>query len=110
MEEEILQEVQEIQDAIARIKPEWGSFHHGKCHEGKGFVTESIFVVERHRIFWVVLLNIGTFAFKEVSPEWLEIFGVVITSSPTIFVEFVRHHRIVEWAASQPKVLPIDKP
>lgn len=109
MDEQILQETQEIQDAITKIKPEW-SVYHGKHYEGKGFVKESIFVVQRHRIVWVVLLFSGTFAYKELMPEWLEVFASLVTESPRIFVEYDKYHRIKEWVATQDKVLPVETP
>jgi hypothetical protein len=48
----------------------------------------------------------GAIAFKEVPPEWLEIFSEIIVDSPSIFVEFNRAHRIVEWITHQDKVKP----
>lgn len=107
MDEEILQEIQEIKDAIGRVKPQWGGYTGRYC-EGKGYASESIFIVQRHRIFWVVLLATNTFAYKEVSPEWLETFGTIITASPIIFVEYDKHHKIREWSTIQGKVVPVE--
>lgn len=107
MDEKLLQEVQEILNAIGQIKP-GGVSSYGKHFAGEGFVTESLFIVQRHRIFWVVLLGIGTFAFKEVSAEWVEMFDDLVTNSPWIFVKFDRHHRIKEWVVIQPKEVPAE--
>lgn len=103
MEEELLQVVQGI---VGKVKPEWLDKHERHC-SGEGFVGESIFFVGDHRIVWIVYLpDLGTFAFKEVSAEGLEIFAQLILQSPTIFVEYNKYHRIVEWLTFQPKEAP----
>jgi hypothetical protein len=101
MEEQVLLEVQ---DSFKNVRPNC-SFR--RCPQGgKGFVEDSLFVVKRHRIIWVVILFNGTVATKEVSPEWLEIFSDIVTDSPSVFVEFDRCHKIIEWITHQDKVLP----
>ena len=102
MEEQVL--FQEVLDSVKCCKPNCGCRFHGRG--GKGFIEDSLFIVRRHRIFWVVILRDGALAFKEVTPEWLEIFSDIITDSPNIFVEFDRCHKIVEWITHQDKVLP----
>jgi hypothetical protein len=108
MEEQVLLEVlQEVQDSIKNVKPDYAIRH---CPQGgRGFVEDSLFVVKRHKIFWVVILFNGAIAIKEVSPEWLEIFSDIITDSPNIFVEFDRCNKIIEWITHQDKELP-DEP
>ncbi|MHB8124420.1 MAG: hypothetical protein ACYDEJ_02045 [Desulfitobacteriaceae bacterium] len=104
MEEQVLLELQEVQDSVKCVRPDCVIRH---CpHGGKGFIEDSLFIVRRHRIIWVVILFDGAVATKEVSPEWLEIFSDIITDSPSIFVEFDRCHKIVEWITFQDKVLP----
>lgn len=108
MEEEILQEVQEIQDALGQIKPQWAGYYD-RHFAGKGFIAESLFIVQRHRIFWVVTLATPcTFAYKEVSAEWVEVFSTLITNSSEIFVEFDKHHKIRDWVTVQTKQLPAE--
>lgn len=104
MDEQELGLFQEVQDSVKRCKPNCGCT---PCPQGgRGFIEDSLFIVKHHKIIWVVILFGGAVAFKEVSPEWMEIFSEVITDSPSIFVEFDRHHKIVEYITHQDKVLP----
>ncbi len=102
MEEQVL--FQEVADSVKCCRPKCDCRFHGRC--GKGFIEDSLFIVKRHKIVWVVILFDGSLAFKEVTPEWLGIFSDIITDSPSIFVEFDRCHKIVEWITHQDKVLP----
>lgn len=95
---------QEVVDSVKSCRPKCDCQYH--CRGGKGFIEDSLFIVRRHQIFWVVILFDGSLAFKEVTPEWMEIFSEVITDSPSIFVEFDKCHKIVEWISHQDKVLP----
>lgn len=104
MNEEELKLFQDVQGAAQRCKPNCGC---KPCPQGgRGFIEDSLFIVRRHKIIWVVILFDGAVAFKEVSPEWLEIFAEIIMDSPSIFVEFDRCHKIVEFITHQDKVLP----
>lgn len=98
---------QEILEYVQNLKPDW-AVAQGERHKGGfGFVQESIFSFHCGRALWIVLLcDLETVAFKEVSAEWLEAVSNVVLSSPEIFVEFDRCHRIVEWAALQQKTAP----
>lgn len=102
--EQELELFQEVQDSVQRCKPKCGCrcFPQG----GRGFIEDSLFIVKHHKIIWAVILFDGAVAFKDVSPEWLEIFAEVIMDSPSIFVEFDRCHKIVEYVAHQDKILP----
>lgn len=105
MDEQELELFQEVQESVKQCKPNCCC---KPCPEGgEGFVAESLFIVKHHRIVWAVILVDGTVAFKEVEPEWLEIFAEVILDSPTIFVEFDCCHKIVEYVAHQDKVVPV---
>lgn len=104
MDEQELELFQEVQDSVQRCKPNCGC---SPCPQGgQGFVEDSLFIVKHHKIIWAVILFDGTVAFKEVTPEFLEVFSEIIADSPSIFVEFDRCHKIVEWVAHQDKVLP----
>lgn len=104
MDEQELELFQEVQDSVLRCKPNCGC---KRCPQGgQGFVEDSLFIVKHHKIMWAVILFDGTVAFKEVSPEWLEIFAEVIMDSTSIFVEFDKCHKIVEYVPHQDKVLP----
>ncbi|WP_407312204.1 hypothetical protein [Desulfosporosinus sp. SB140] len=104
MNEQELDLFQEVQDSVQRCRPNCAC---RPCPQGgRGFIEDSLFIVKNHRIIWVVILFDGAFAFKEVSPEWLEIFSEVIMDSPSIFVEFDKCHKIVEYITHQDKVLP----
>lgn len=104
MNEQELELFQVVQNSVQQCKPKCG----GKIcpHGGKGFIEDSLFIVKHHKIIWAVILFDGTLAFKEVSPEWLEIFSEIVTDSPSIFVEFDRCHKIIEWVTHQDKVFP----
>ena len=104
MDEQELELFQEVQDSIQRCRPDCGC---RPCPQGgRGFIEDSLFIVKNHKIIWAVILFDGAFAFKEVSPEFLEIFSEIIADSPSIFVEFDRCHKIVEWVTHQDKVMP----
>ncbi len=98
----------EIQGCVKQCKPKWVFCH---CPQGgQGLIEDSIFIVRRHKIFWVVqLCKTGAIAFREVSPQFMEIFSEVIVGSPRIFVEFDRCHRITEWITIQDKECYPDK-
>lgn len=104
MDEQELELFQEVQDSVKKCKPNCDCYP--RPNGGRGFIEDSLFIVKHHKIIWAVILFDGAFAFKEVSPEFLEIFSEIIADSPSIFVEFDRCHRIVEWVAHQDKVLP----
>ena len=99
----------EIQGCVKQCKPKWVFCH---CPQGgQGLIEDSIFIVRRHKIFWVVqLCKTGSIAFKEVSPQFMDIFSEIIVGSPKIFVEFDRCHRITEWITIQDKECCPDKP
>ena len=103
----------EIQGCVKQCKPKWVFCPCPKG--GQGLVEDSLFVVRRHKIFWVVqLCKTGVIAFREVSPQFMEIFSEVIVGATRIFVEFDRCHRIKEWITIQdkdccPDKLPKDK-
>lgn len=100
----LLEVLQEVQDSVKNVKPDCAIRH---CPQGgQGFVEDSLFVVKRHKIFWVVILFNGAVALKEVSPDWLEIFSDIITDSPNIFVIFDKCHKIIQWITHQDKELP----
>ena len=104
MDEQELELFQEVQDSVQRCKPNCDCRH---CPQGgRGFIEDSLFIVRRHKIIWTVILFDGAIAFKEVSPEWLRIFSEIIVDSPSIFVEFDRCHKIVEYVTHQDKILP----
>ncbi len=104
MDEQELELFQGVQDSVQRCKPSCGC---EPCpHGGRGFVEDSLFIVKHHKIIWAVILFDGTIAFKEVSPEWLEVFSEIVADSPSIFVEFDRCHKIVEYITHQDKILP----
>lgn len=94
----------EIEECVKKCKPKW--IVCPRPHGGKGFIEDSLFIVRRHKIVWVVILFDGALAYKEFSPEMLEVFSEIITESPSIFVEFDRQHKIVEWITHQDKILP----
>ena len=98
----------EIQGCVKQCKPKWVFC---RCPQGgKGLIEDSLFIVRRHKIFWVVQLCItGAIAFKEVSPQFMNIFSEVIVGSTGIFVEFDRCHRITEWITIQDKACCLDK-
>jgi hypothetical protein len=99
----------EIQGCVKQCKPKWVFC---PCPQGgQGLIEDSLFIVRRHKIFWVVqLCRTNAIAFREVSPQFMEIFSEIIVGSPRIFVEFDRCHRITEWIALQDKVCYADKP
>ena len=104
MDEQELELFQEVQDSVQRCKPKCSC---KPCPQGgKGFIEDSLFIVKHHKIIWVVILFDGTIAFKEVSPEWLEVCSEIVVDSPSIFVVFDRCLKIVEWITHQDKVLP----
>ena len=104
MNEQELELFQEVQDSVQRCKPSCGC---EPCPQGgRGFVEDSLFIVKHHKIIWAVILFDGAVAFKEVSPEWLEVFSEIVVDSPSIFVEFDSCHRIVEYVTHQDKRLP----
>lgn len=102
--EQELELFQQIQDSVQKCKPNCGCRHYPQG--GKGFIEDSLFIVRQHKIIWAVILFDGAVAFKEVSPEWLEVFSEIIVDSPSIIVEFDRCHKIVEYITHQDKVLP----
>lgn len=99
----------EIQGCVKQCKPKWVFCH---CpHGGQGFIEDSLFIVRRHKIFWVVqLCKKGTIAFREVSPQFMDIFSEIIVGSPRIFVEFDWCHKITNWITIQDKECCPDKP
>jgi len=104
LDEQELVLFQEVQDSARRCKPSCGC--EPRPHGGRGFIEDSLFIVKNHRIIWAVILFDGAVAYKEVSPEWLEVFSEIVVDSPSIFVEFDRCHRIVEYVTHQDKRLP----
>lgn len=98
----------EIQGCVKQCKPKWVFC---PCPQGgRGLVEDSLFIVRRHKIFWVVqLCKTGAIAFREVSPQFMDIFSEIIVGSPRIFVEFDRCHKITEWITLQDKVCCSDK-
>jgi len=98
----------EIQGCVKQCKPKWVFCH---CPQGgKGLIDDSMFIVRRHKIFWVVqLCKTGAMAFREVSSQFMDIFSEVIVGSPRIFVVFDRCHRIIEWTTIQDKECCPDK-
>ena len=98
----------EIKGCVKQCKPKWVFCH---CPQGgQGLIEDSIFVVRRHKIFWVVqLCKTGAIAFREVSPQFMEIFSEVIVGATRIFVEFDRCHRIKDWITIQDKDCCPDK-
>ncbi|KLU67562.1 MULTISPECIES: hypothetical protein [Desulfosporosinus] len=104
MDEQELELFQDIHDSIRKCRPNCNCV---PCPQGGlGFVEDSLFIVRNHKIIWAVILFNGAIAFKEVSPEWMQLFSVIIVNSPSIFVEFDRCHKIVEYTSHQDKVLP----
>jgi len=98
----------EIQGCVKQCKPKWVFCHCPKG--GQGFIDDSLFIVRRHKIFWVVqLCKTGAIAFREVSPQFMNIFSEIIVGSPRIFVEFDRHHKIINWMTLQDKECFPDK-
>ncbi|MDR3601832.1 MAG: hypothetical protein P4L49_15330 [Desulfosporosinus sp.] len=98
----------EIQGCVKQCKPKWVFC---PCPQGgQGFIEDSLFIVRRHKIYWVVqFCKTGAIAFKEVSPQFMDIFSEIIIGSPRIYVEFDRCHRITEWITLQDKVCCLDK-
>lgn len=96
----------EISEFVEKTDPQFSARGAQAC-DGEGFVQESIFFVKKNQIIWIVKLSWPrTFAFKKVSPEFLEVLSEIIVDSPKIFVEFNRHHKIIAWAAIQEKLYP----
>ncbi|WP_088228104.1 hypothetical protein [Desulfosporosinus sp. FKB] len=104
MDEQELELFQDIQNSVQKCKPNCNCMP--RPQGGRGFVEDSLFIVKNHKIIWAVILFDGAVAFKDVTPEWMEIFSVAIVNSPSIFVEFDRCHKIVEYTLHQDKVLP----
>lgn len=98
----------EIQGCVKRCKPKWVFCPCPKG--GQGLVEDSLFIVRHHKIFWVVqLCNTGAIAFREVSPQFMELFSEAIVGATRIFVEFDRCHRIIEWVTIHDKECCSDK-
>ncbi|AFV11282.1 hypothetical protein Tph_c10600 [Thermacetogenium phaeum DSM 12270] len=108
IESEELADLAEVLKALERTKrpPKAFAFDFEPGKEGasgSGYVTDSFFVATRHKIFWIVRLQDGGFAFMKVTPEWIKFYGNILLLSPEIFVEFNRFRRIVLWIAEQDK-------
>lgn len=108
--------VKEVLKVIKDLRPNWNvaqassySYGHGYAH-GRGFVSESILAFSEHGSFWVCLIcDTEDYAYKEISPGWVDYYSNLVLTAPEIWVEFDRCHRIVKWAVMQDKVCPLDK-
>jgi len=100
---------EEILEIIKRVRPEWKMSHINDCHDknGKGFVSASVLTFFKDCYLWITFLcEPNTFAYKHVSSEWVGIYSGLIVASPSIFVEYDKHHKICGWSATQAKTCP----
>jgi len=97
---------EKMKDLIRRMKPGWNTTR-GFVDGGEDFVDESIFSFSHDGNFWLVITCGGTFAWKEVSSQWVEIFSNLILQSPRVFVEFDFNHKIINWRVLQDKECPV---
>lgn len=112
MEDESIR-FEDVVEVIKKVKPEWNESHlvseRHRCG-GEGFVSASIFTFFKYQYLWIVFLREPpyVFAYKVIYPEWIQAYSRLITSSPIIFVEYDKSHRICGWSAAQEKTPPFN--
>jgi hypothetical protein len=97
--------VEEVFKSLSKLKPQW-KLTRDIADGGSGFVSESVLTFSRSASLWIVRLYNDNFAFKKITPEWVQTFSNLILSSPYVFVVYDIHHRILEWSVEQEKFCP----
>ncbi|MDF9408260.1 MAG: hypothetical protein A4E52_00293 [Pelotomaculum sp. PtaB.Bin013] len=104
-------ELEEVLESIRSLRPERSIGHYFKG--GSGMVRDSFFTFKHHgHYYWVVFVcGLETFAYKRITPEWIELYSNLILLSPEVFVVWDKEHKIIEWAVEQDKVceFPVKK-
>jgi len=102
MEQQERNLLEEAKKIASQLKPGYKTRDLLDC--GSGFVEESILSFSKDSCLWVAILCVtGYFAFKEVTPQWVEAYSNLILLSPQVYVEFDINHKIIAWAVVQEK-------
>lgn len=104
MEEVRMSSLEEVLKILGKLKPHFKMTRH--LESGSGLVSESYFTFSHsENYYWIVILcGTGTFAFKEITPEWIKFYSNLILQSPKVYVEWDINHYITDWAVGQYKV------
>ncbi|OPY56180.1 MAG: hypothetical protein A4E55_02201 [Pelotomaculum sp. PtaU1.Bin035] len=96
--------LEEVSEILSKLRPQF-RMDRG-CKTGNGKVGESIFAFSpKGRYYWVVIVcGTGSFAYKHITPEWIEIYSNLILLSSEVFVEWNINHYITNWAVEQDKI------
>lgn len=99
-----------LKTILKKLKPQLNLDRHGHKDCGSGWVRESYFTFSHcGKYYWIAILCAPeTFAFKQITPEWVNLYSNLLLSSPEVYIEWDRCHQITDWTVKQSKVCDLD--